>query len=250
MIDKIPKKIIKNIARKLHIPSIPDLSYYDKSKTRYRHMTLIRSYLKIVPYGDESIAIIKEAVQAAASLVKEDLADIINIAIEELVRHKHEFPAFSALRRLRMKEGPMLMKNYTGKSHASLQKKIKKPGSLFVVEEDQQISPWQAVKSEPKNLTRQNLKERIEYNTWIDQYVTGLNALNLIPDVKIKKFSSEAKSMKAAEMEDLKLYRNTHWRLHSSRSKRRSVSMTWAKCLSNKLIRSMEKVEDALDKRI
>lgn len=27
LIDKIPKKIIKNIARKLHIPSIPDLSY-------------------------------------------------------------------------------------------------------------------------------------------------------------------------------------------------------------------------------
>ncbi|NDY73023.1 hypothetical protein [Desulfobacter hydrogenophilus] len=139
---------------------------------------------------------------------QEDLADIINIAIEELVRHKHEFPAFSALRRFAYEGRANVNEKLYRQITRKLTKKDKKNlDRLFVVEEDQQISPWQAVKSEPKNLTRQNLKERIEYNTWIDQYVTGLNALNLIPDVKIKKFSSEAKSMKAAEMEDLKLYK-------------------------------------------
>jgi len=250
LIDKIPKKIIKNIARKLHIPSIPDLSYYDKSKTRYRHMTLIRSYLKIVPYGDESIAIIKEAVQAA-SLVKEDLADIINIAIEELVRHKHEFPAFSALRRFAYEGRANVNEKLYRQITRKLTKKDKKNlDRLFVVEEDQQISPWQTVKSEPKNLTRQNLKERIEYNTWIDQYVTGLNALNLIPDVKIKKFSSEAKSMKAAEMEDLKLYKKYALAI-TLITVQKAVSLD---DLGEMFIKQINKVHgkgrDALDKRI
>ncbi len=206
-IDDIPKKIIKHIAKKLHIRVIPDLSYYDESKTRYRHMSLIRSYLKIVPYGEESIAVIEKAIQDA-SLIKEDLADIINIAIEELVRHQHELPAFSALRRFAYKGRAMVNEKFYHQITRKLSKKDKIIlDSLFVVEKGQRNSSWYTIKSEPKNLTLKNLKERIEYNAWLDQYATGINALNLIPDVKVKQFSSEAKSLNAPQMAKLKPYK-------------------------------------------
>ncbi|MCP3926284.1 MAG: Tn3 family transposase [Desulfobacterales bacterium] len=204
-INSVPQIIVNHIAKKLYIKEIKDLSYYSQSKTRHRHMSLIRSYLNIIPYGKESIKIIEDTINKAAS-IKEDLADIINIVIEELIHHRHELPAFSTLRRFAYKGRAKVNNELYRKITNNLSKQDKiLLDSLFIVQEDQLKSSWQAVKTEAKQLTLKNLKTQIDHIKWLDQYTTGVNALINIPDVKIKQFSAEAKSMNAPRIARLKL---------------------------------------------
>lgn len=68
--------------------------------SRVRCMETIRAYAKIRPItGETHAAILNAATEAAQT--KQELADIINVIIEELVRQRFELPAFSPLRRWR-----------------------------------------------------------------------------------------------------------------------------------------------------
>ena len=71
-----------------------DLVGYDASSTRKRHLVIMRDFLTL--YRSEA----HEATLAAmkfAVLSKHDLVDLVNIAIEELVRQRYELPGFSRL---------------------------------------------------------------------------------------------------------------------------------------------------------
>jgi hypothetical protein len=59
-------------------------------------MQLIRSYVGVSAYDATARKIVTNA-SLAASRTRDDLADIINVAIEELVRQRCELPAFGML---------------------------------------------------------------------------------------------------------------------------------------------------------
>jgi uncharacterized protein YcgL (UPF0745 family) len=200
----VPKSIIKHIARTLKIKTddIPDLLKYDQSKTRSRHMKEVRDYLKIQAYGDESKVIIKNAV-FEASKTKEDLADIINVAIEELVYNKHELPAFSTLKRYAIGGRAKVNKEIYKKIYSNIGPESRERiDKLFVVSGNNE-SVWNYIKSEPGKLTKDNLKERITYYQWLSKYSVDEQALSNIPDVKIKQFSAEANSLNVTRMLEL-----------------------------------------------
>ncbi len=61
-------------------------------------MALIRSWTGVSAFDREARKIVVKAA-VEASRVREDLADIHHIAIEELLRKQYELPAFSTLLR-------------------------------------------------------------------------------------------------------------------------------------------------------
>ncbi len=89
----IPVSIIEYIAACAQIPLSPrDLAGYDDSGTRRRHLPLIREALDLQPYGPPARkAFLRAMVEAART--KDDLADLINVALEELVRCRFEMRA-------------------------------------------------------------------------------------------------------------------------------------------------------------
>jgi hypothetical protein len=72
---------------------------YDASTARDRHMALVRASIGVTAYGSAARKIIVEASLEAAR-TRDDLADIINVAIEEVVRQHYELPAFGTLLKL------------------------------------------------------------------------------------------------------------------------------------------------------
>ena len=72
---------------------------YDAPTTRYRHHPLIYDHLGVTAYGPAARRAALTAAMDAAQ-TKEDLADIINVMIEALVRRRFELPAFSTLERI------------------------------------------------------------------------------------------------------------------------------------------------------
>lgn len=98
-LEEIPKSIVRQVSKAAGFEEIPDgLAAYDASTARYRHMVLVRSWLGVTPFDRNARRVMVEA-SVQASRVREDLADIINTAIEELVRQRFELPAFSAIMR-------------------------------------------------------------------------------------------------------------------------------------------------------
>jgi hypothetical protein len=97
--NEIPASIVDHIATHADISLSPhDLAGYDDSGTRRRHLPLIREALGLQPYGPPARkAFLRAMVEAART--KDDLVDLINVALEELVRCRFELPAFGTLDR-------------------------------------------------------------------------------------------------------------------------------------------------------
>ncbi|WP_141106011.1 DUF4158 domain-containing protein, partial [Nodularia sp. NIES-3585] len=68
-------------------------------RQRYTYLQAIRDYLKVKQYNKAGQRLIAALVAEAAE-VKDHPADLINVAIEELVKERYELPAFSTLDRL------------------------------------------------------------------------------------------------------------------------------------------------------
>jgi hypothetical protein len=96
----IPTTITRHIAASAQVvASSTDLAGYDRSGSRIRHLAVIRDYLHLQPFSGTAQQVTVAAMEMAAT-TKHDLVDFINIAIEELVQHRFELPAFSRLLRL------------------------------------------------------------------------------------------------------------------------------------------------------
>lgn len=95
-VDEVPKQIRHHIAEQLTLPkevsNVPDAS-------RKRYRQTIRSYLQVKSYGQGGEQIVIKAIRQSTQTMS-DPADLINVAIEQLIRHQFELPAFSTLDKL------------------------------------------------------------------------------------------------------------------------------------------------------
>jgi hypothetical protein len=93
----VPRGIVEHIGHDLGMLIVPDtLTEYDDSGTRRRHVKIVRRYLRVQSFDESGQVVLSTAVRLAAARM-EDLADIINVAIEELIRNSFELPGFTTL---------------------------------------------------------------------------------------------------------------------------------------------------------
>jgi hypothetical protein len=96
-ISQVPIGIIEHIATLTETTGVlSQIQSYDVSGTRFRHIPIIRQILHVQPYGKEARHEMLVAMREAAR-TKQELADLINVAIEELVRKKYEQCLVSAV---------------------------------------------------------------------------------------------------------------------------------------------------------
>lgn len=100
-LSETPRQIIEHIGAGLSIRALSkaECQRYDQSGSRSQHLRMIRAFVGIrafeVDNHDWSMDV---ALQAAAT--KQELADIINVMIEELAHHRFELPSFAFLLRI------------------------------------------------------------------------------------------------------------------------------------------------------
>jgi hypothetical protein len=93
----VPRSIIEHIGHDQGMLIAPDsMAEYDESGTRRRHVSIVRKYLRVKSFDESGQELLASTVRQAAARM-EDLADIINVAIEELIRHSFELPGFTSL---------------------------------------------------------------------------------------------------------------------------------------------------------
>ncbi|MBW4475173.1 MAG: DUF4158 domain-containing protein [Stenomitos rutilans HA7619-LM2] len=200
----VPVTITRHIAMAAGLKSRPDAwSAYDASTSRKRHLTIIRQYLNLQGFGQTARQLMNE-VMADAARTKHDLVDLINVAIEELVRQRFELPAFSTLlkasRQARNEVTQALYQQVVG---SLTQEESRQVNQLFEAEAATHTTPWQQLKQDSGRPTLTHLQVLIDRLKWLASLRLGKAALQPIPDSKLRHFAAEAQTLDASEMKAL-----------------------------------------------
>lgn len=203
-IPAVPQPIVDHITTQMGAAtSRQDLCAYEASGTRRRHMAAIRAHLGITPYNCEAQHFLDTVLRDAAQ-IKDDLADLINVGIEELVRQRYELPGFTTLWRtaqhMRADINRALYQQVAAAIGAEGQQVLEQ---LLHVDEGRQQAPWTRIKADPGRPTLVQLRELVAHLYWLTPLNVGAPAFATIPAVKVQQFATEALSLDIARMQRL-----------------------------------------------
>lgn len=105
--------------------------------------------------------------------VREDLADIINFALEELVRQRFELPTFATVLRAAQKARATVNRGYYARVTKALDQTAKeKLDRLFTRVNEGGRTSWDLIKSEPKQPTAKEIKRFVAHLSWLREAST------------------------------------------------------------------------------
>jgi TnpA family transposase len=197
-IADVPAVIVTHIGATAGLrDAADDLAGYDDTTYRTRLMALVRGFLNVSGYDPKARGLAVRASLAAAR-TRDDLPDIINVAIEELVRQRYELPAFGTLLKIARTARALVNRGYHRQIATVMSPQVRQRlAALLVVPEGATRSGWDRVKAEPLRPSTQRLREFLAHLNWLRaQAVDGVFAG--IPDQKIRHFAAEARSLNAA----------------------------------------------------
>ncbi len=203
-LSSVPMPIVSHIANQTECSITgQDLIHYDLSGTRRRHLQVIRTHLQIVADGVAAREAMEQAMCEACES-KDDLIDLINIAIEQLIRQRFELPAFSTFertaKRIRAETTSALHTVIAAALTLEEQEAIDR---LFVVDPATEESTWKALKADPQNPSLSHFEELMERATWLMALPISTDTLERLPDVKIQRFATEALAPDANRMKEI-----------------------------------------------
>lgn len=200
-IDEVPTAVVRHLRNALRYRVQIKPADIAPNK-RYRYFQRIRDYLQVRAYADGGLDVAARAIHEAAA-VMDNPADLINVAIEQLVRDRIELPAFSALDRLGRRIRTLVNGRYFTLIGARLTADEKQRlDDLLVVTDARIKSPLQAIKRLPKRSSLQHFQELIDHIAALDELVGSELHLADVPELKRKHFAAEARVLDAAELRD------------------------------------------------
>jgi len=197
----VPPAIVAHIARMVQVTIAPEVLHsYDASGTRRRHLPVIRDYLRIQACDASGRRVMVRAM-ADAARTKDDLVDLINVAIEELVRRRYELPAFGVINRTARRVRGAVQRVVYRRVHRDLGAEARtRLDALFITDLGTRRTPWNDLKADAGRPTLTHLKDLIARQRWLALHNVGAAALAGVPVVTLQRFAAEAKTLDAARM--------------------------------------------------
>lgn len=204
LMKDVPASIIRQISTMVaDTVSAEALDNYDRSGSRRRHLKVVRDYLELTAYGEAAQRVMVEAMTTAAQ-TKHDLADLINVAIEELVKAKFELPAFSTLVRQAFQVRAAATQGFYEQVYKALNAEdYLKLNRLFIQEEGSSTTLWNRLKQEPGKPMLSHLNALVERLHWLQDWQMAASALKALPPVKLKQFAAESQTLSANQMREM-----------------------------------------------
>ena len=204
--NEIPKAIVIHIKKQcLSRATQKDIQGYFASGAKDRHVKLIRQYLDIKPYDTIKTSKLVKNWALDAATTKERLPDIINVALEYLVKERYELPGFTTIERICQTARAEVNTQY----YQQLCDFLDSNSNRLITNILQSSTGvdgfgWNALKSEPKRPTPRNIHAYINYLEWLTSLQTLLPIDLGLPPVKHQQFINEAKAMDYAELMKVK----------------------------------------------
>ena len=201
--EVIPERVITHIREQLGLDA--SVTALAPENSRYRYHQVIRNYLQVKPYSSVAKQVATRAIEAAVG-VMDHPADLINVAVETLVKESYELPAFSTLERL--------AKHLRAVNHTELYQQVS--GQLSQEEQaylDRLITRPEAdvkamlnrLKAPPKS---EKLTHLVQLQQTFDELMSFGDAQRLLAGVNLVKrghLAAYAKTLDITEFRDINL---------------------------------------------
>src|SRR5699024_8122486 len=181
-----------------HLNLSPEVTVgYEKSRTMYAHQTGIRKHLGIHAYGKHAQEVAMHAIQQAAKTM-DNPADLINVAIAELIHQYYELPAFSTLDRLTRRIRLLVNETFFQQVwHRLSQEVIQQLYALVHKDTNQFYSSYNRLEQLPKKPRLSKIQEQINQLHWLLDFGEVGHYLENIPPVKTQHFGAQPKVLDA-----------------------------------------------------
>ena len=204
-LSEVPPSIVVHIAACLATKPLTkiEMNDFDLGSERQRLLEQVRRFLGIQAVTGATTCII-ESVARDAAQTKHELADIINVVIEQLIRQRFELPGFSTLfrteRRIRAQVNDESFNLLSAALSPALKHEI---DDLFMVKAGN-ISGWLKLKREPKNPTNPEVRAYLAHLAWLKAWVARLPAIDHLAAPKLHQYVLEARALDAADIKATK----------------------------------------------
>ncbi len=175
----------------------------DAASMRYSNIAALRIHLVIQPLESEKRDWL-EGIARKGAEVKHIIPDIINVLLEELVRHRYELPPFPTLDRIAKSAREFVNDRYFDTLVTQLSDTAKSTiDDLLKSDAGNATTDWNVLKREPAQPTQKEVREYLQHVRRLQSLALMLPAIN-IPAPKLKHFRSWARSLDAGELAELK----------------------------------------------
>ncbi len=199
-VEEIPLAIVHHVRMKSGADANVS-PIYAEMRTLYRHHQAIRDRLGVSAWCDHGLQVAGEAMSAAAE-VMDNPADLINVAIEELVHQCIELPAFSTLDRLSRRIRTLVNGRFftAVMDRLSVTEREQLDALLEIGSSPQKKTLFFALKQLPKRSSLEHFQDLLDHIVKLSETVGADHHLTGVPYVKIKHFAAEAKALDAGEL--------------------------------------------------
>jgi TnpA family transposase len=195
----VPEAVIKHLRSclKLHnwVKAIPS------ERQRYAYQKAIREYLGVKHYDKDAQKLIATLVASEAE-VKDHPADLINVAIEELVKERYELPAFSTFDRLIRHVRYLVNNRLFARVGVGLSPSEQiYLDQLLVGETEESIATLNLLKSPPKKTTLSGMKLLQNKFDALMTFGDAKRLLATITPTKVRYFAAQARAIDISEFQ-------------------------------------------------
>lgn len=204
-LDTIPPEVVEHIAATLAMPPAQAITYSSGTKALYRHHRAIRTLLGVKSYTDAETRPIAIEVARCAAVVVDTRTDIINIAIEELVRLGYELPAFRTLDEIAEQahtEAEGLLSERVAARLTQAQRDWL--DQLLVAELPVRRTLYNQIKRSAKKASRRHLDLVLDQLDWLESLPDSDLILDGVPATKLKHLADIAAALDAGDMKDFR----------------------------------------------
>jgi TnpA family transposase len=200
-LSDVPVTIVQHLRSVLHCGE--DLSVgFPEPRTLYRHHRLIREYLGVTAYSAAACHVAARAIYEAAQTM-DNPADLINVALETLIKERYELPGFSTLDRLVRRIRTLVNRRFFLTIFQRLAAAdCTRLEELLVVDPRLHRSPYNRLKQLSKRPTLTHLQDWLTPREWLLTLGETHEPLTGLPPIKLKHFAAEAKALDVAEIRD------------------------------------------------
>jgi len=201
-LQDVPFAVVTHVRSSLRLPS--DTALDVTPRTLYRHHEQIRTHLQVKSWGAEARRATIVAVHQAAQ-VMDHPADLINVAIEDLVRQRFELPAFSTLDTLATHVRAVVHRRLFATVLERLSDQQCQDLDALLESDQLGRSAFNALtlKRAPKRPSLSHLDDLVGHVRWLQELKEPADLLAGVPPAKVRHFAAEARSLDAAELKDI-----------------------------------------------
>jgi TnpA family transposase len=200
-LSEIPDTVVSHLRSCLSLISAIEPGY-EEPRTLYRHHQIIRDYLRVTSWRSSAGRLAIKAMSEAAETM-DNPADLINVALEALIKERYELPAFSTLDRMARRVRTVVNQRYFADILNRLgPEEMNRLDALLITEGRDSHSPYQRLKQTPKSPTLKHLQQWIDQLDWLESHGRIDHLLAGLPPLKLKHFAAEARALDAAEVKD------------------------------------------------